>query len=371
MLLIKDFMLEDSRIPSGGAGVRAVDVPAPFAGYVNRVDAAGTGAVDIYDRQGGSLVARVLHMDPIHVTAGTTIEYGQSLGVQNRVGLPATAGKHVHMEVDTAHYQAYENYLGDLASGRLAIDPARRTQGMDARPVIDDGVVRVGESSGRVRDVQRFLNQEGIRDAGGRELQVDGVYRLDMQPAVIRFQAARGIPQTGDLDAATLQLIPQPQRRDVDRPDHFQPGIAPMGAGPLGAMPDPNLPARHPLHEQAESAVRRLDDSMGRSYDGTSERMAGSLAMLAKQNGFDRIDHALLSVQSDQTRAGEKVFIVQGDPADPAKRRAQMQTQDAIAVPVEDSVNRLAALERASPTQTQGQQLAQSEQQQVQKRTQG
>ena len=363
VLLIKDFMLEDSRIPSGGAGARAVDVPAPFAGYVNRVDAAGTGAVDIYDRQGGSLMARVLHMDSIHVTEGTTIEYGQALGVQNRVGLPSTAGKHVHMEVDTAHYQAYENYLGDLVSGRLAIDAARRTQGIDPRPVIDDGVVRVGESSERVRDAQRFLNQEGIRDAGGRELEVDGVYRLGMQPAVIRFQAARGIPQTGDLDAATLQHIPQPQRREVDRPDYRDRGFAPMGVGPFGTTTDPQVPTGHPLQAQAESAVRRLDESMGRTYDATSERMAGSLAILAKQNGFDRIDHALLSIQSEQTRAGERVFIVQGDPADPGKRRAQMQTQDAIAVPPEESLKRLTALEQASPQQTQTQQLDQSQQQ--------
>ena len=84
-----------------------------------------------------------------------------------------------------------------------------------------------------------------------------------------------------------------------------------------------------------------------------------------KQNGFDRIDHALLSIQTEQTRAGERVFIVQGDPADPAKRRAQMQTQDAIAVPPEESLKRLTAFEQASPQQTQTQQLDQSQQQQA------
>ena len=111
--------------------------------------------------------------------------------------------------------------------------------------------------------------------------------------------------------------------------------------------------------------MRRLDESMGRTYDVTSERMSGSLAILAKQNGFDRIDHVLLSIQSEQTRAGEKVFIVQGDPADPAKRRAHMQTQDAIAVPPEESLKRLTALEQSSPQQMQTEQLAQSQQQEA------
>ena len=248
VLMKKDFMLEDSRIASGGAGVRDVDVPAPFAGYIGQ--AGGTyGTVDIYDRQGGTLLARVLHLEPLNVRVGDQVEYGQSLGTQDRTGLRETAGKHVHMEVDTAHHNAFENYMSDLLDGRLSMDPARRTRGMDARVANDDGVVRVGESSDRVRDVQRHLNAEGFRDARGRELAIDGNYSLAMQPAVIRFQAAREVPQSGDLDAATLQHIPQPQRREVDRPDHRDRGFAPMGVGPFGTTTDPQVPARHPLHE--------------------------------------------------------------------------------------------------------------------------
>ena len=38
ILLVKDFMLEDSRIVAGGRRVRDVDVPSPLPGYVNRIN---------------------------------------------------------------------------------------------------------------------------------------------------------------------------------------------------------------------------------------------------------------------------------------------------------------------------------------------
>ena len=43
----KDFILENPDIPSGGQGVRSVDVSSPFAGYVGRAG-GNFGTVDIY-----------------------------------------------------------------------------------------------------------------------------------------------------------------------------------------------------------------------------------------------------------------------------------------------------------------------------------
>ncbi len=239
VLLIKDFMLEDSRIQSGGAGVRDVDVPSPVAGYVGRrVDQQGL--VEIYDRQGGEVVARMRHLSGISVNVGDTVEYGQALGTQDRLGLPATAGKHVHLEMDTRYYGQYENYMQDLSDGRLAIDPARRGAGIEARAVIDDGVVRVGESDDRVRDLQRVLGDADYHGLDGQPIEQDGIYRLSMQPAVLNFQRDHGIPQTGDIDRATLQLAPPLPRRELDRPDHNDlrngPGVPAM-PGQYGAPP--------------------------------------------------------------------------------------------------------------------------------------
>ncbi|MBD8637269.1 hypothetical protein [Stenotrophomonas sp. CFBP 13725] len=86
VLLIKDFILEDSRIAPFGRGARDVDVPAPFAGYVGRV-IPGQGLVDILDRKDGELLARIRHLKPINVSVGDTIQYGQTLGTQGAVGL--------------------------------------------------------------------------------------------------------------------------------------------------------------------------------------------------------------------------------------------------------------------------------------------
>lgn len=339
VLLMKDFMLEDSRLRSGAAGVRDVDVSSPVAGYIGR--AGGKfNTVDIYDREGGVLVARVLHLEPLLVSPGDTVEYGQALGVQSNRGLPG-AGKHVHMEVDTRHYNAYENYIEDLVSGRLSIDPARRAAGMQARPVVDDGTIRVGESAEPVRDVQRLLNEQGFRDANGRPFDVDGVYRLSMQPAVIRYQQQNGLPASGDLDPATMRvLLPAMLPPEVNPQDPARPRLPFEPHQPFGssnARPDPML-------DQARTCVRRLDESMGRAFDDASERMACSVAVLARGNGLTQIDHVLLSIDGPSTRAGQNVFVVQGDPADPAKRRAHMATSEAIATPVEQSLERLQAM---------------------------
>jgi len=351
VLLVKDFILEDSRLASGAAGVRDVDVPSPLAGYIGRVDAAN-GVVDILDRKGGEVIARARHLKPIAVQEDDSIAYGQSLGTQHRQGLPATAGKHVHFEIDTRYYQQYENYVADLNSGRLAIDAGRRSQGIEPQAVIDDGVIRVGESSERVRDVQRHLNDLGIRDANGQALPADGIYRLSMQAAVIRFQQGQQLPVTGDLDAATLRAVPRVERREIDRADYVEPGVRPLGAVPEGGPHSTRTGLEDPLHMQAKAAVHALDQSMGRAPDEVSDRMTASLALLAKQNGLSRIDRVMLSTDSEHARAGENVFVVQGDPGDPAKRLAYMKTQDAVGIPVERSIAQFHELEQRQPAQS-------------------
>lgn len=75
--------------------------------------------------------------------------------------------------------------------------------------------------------------------------------------------------------------------------------------------------------------------------------MAASAACLAKANGLSGIDHIFLSVERGAVRQGENLFVVQGDPGDPAHRRAMMKTQDAINTPVEQSLAQLQTLSEA------------------------
>lgn len=353
VLLKKDFLLEDSRLPPGPAS-RALDVPSPVAGVVGTADAR-QGLVDVLDREGGDVILRVRHMSPLHVQAGDRVEYGQALGVQ---GKQATQAIHVHMEVDTRYYQHYENYVGDLVSGRLSIDAERRDRGIEPRPFVDDETIRIGESSEMVRKAQQTLNAEGYRGADNQPLQEDGVYRLSMQAAVINYQQAHGLSQTGDIDPATLQQIaPRIFPPELNREDH---NAAPTYRNIQGAVP-----SQDPLHRQAEDAVRRLEQSLGRDYDDNSARLAASSAHLAKANGLTQIDHVVLSNQTASVGRGENVFVVQGALENPAHQMAHMKTSDAIAQPVEQSLLQLQTLSETQRQQQAQQQSQHQDQQQV------
>jgi len=336
VLLKKDFMLEDSRMATGAAS-RSVDVPSPVAGVVGRADEA-SGLVDILDSQGGEVIARVRHMAPLLVQKNDVIEYGQALGVQNK---QATGAIHVHMEVDTRYYRQYENYVEDLVSGRLSMDPARREAGIPARPVVDDGTVRLGESSQTVLMIQQRLNEEGYRGIGNAPLVEDGVYRLSMQRAVINYQQANGLEASGDLDPATVRTIAPPMLPPALNPaeaSDLPPYLPPLGQS-SGAVP--GVGDGQPLLAQARQAMQHLEGRLGREYDSNSECMAASAACLAMDQGFSRIDHMMLSEATPTSRPGENVFVVQGEPGDPAHRRAQMSTAEALQMPVQDSLRRL------------------------------
>ncbi|WP_310792592.1 peptidoglycan-binding domain-containing protein [Xanthomonas campestris] len=261
------------------------------------------------------------------------------------------------MEVDSRYYQHYENYVGDLVSGRLSIDAERRDRGIEPRPFVEDGTIRIGESSEMVQKVQQTLNAEGYRGADNQPLQEDGVYRLSMQAAVINYQQAHGLSQTGDIDPATLQQIaPRTFPPELNREDH---NATPTYRNLQGAVP-----SQDPLHRQAEEAVRRLEQNLGRDYDDNSARLAASSAHLAKANGLTQIDHVVLSNQTASVGRGENVFVVQGALDNPAHLMTHMKTSDAIAQPVEQSLSQLQTLSETQRQQQAQQQSQQQDQQQ-------
>lgn len=117
---------------------------------------------------------------------------------------------------------------------------------------------------------------------------------------------------------------------------------------------------QHPLLQQSQSAVERLDRALVRAPDQASARMSASLACLALEGGLSRIDHVVLSRSSGNVREWENVFVVQGDLNDPARHVAHMKTAFAVRAPVEESLQRLRELDRVAPPSVQ---LAQHEQQ--------
>lgn len=141
------------------------------------------------------------------------------------------------------------------------------------------------------------------------------------------------------------------------------------GSPELHSRPPHQLPGTSgdvdPLLAQAREAMSRLEAGLGRVYDGKSECVAASAACLAKESGFSRIDHVVLSQATTTSRQGENVFVVQGEPGDPAHRRAHMPTAEALQMPIEESMRRLHSHEPAfahSQQQVQNDAMVQQEQ---------
>ncbi|WP_125362137.1 XVIPCD domain-containing protein [Stenotrophomonas sp. 278] len=99
------------------------------------------------------------------------------------------------------------------------------------------------------------------------------------------------------------------------------------------------------LHQQAIEGVHRLDASLGRAPDAASERMAASLAHLARATGFSQIDHVLLGRPTDVTPESQNVFIVQGMLGDASHRRAYISVPEALREPANDSLQKLQDLD--------------------------
>jgi peptidoglycan hydrolase-like protein with peptidoglycan-binding domain len=316
ILIVKDFILDDM----SATHTRRVDVPSPVAGVIGRVD-AGNGVVDILNPGDERLVARIRHLGPIAVAVGDVVAYGQSLGTQNNIGLPKSAGKHVHIEMDTGHYQQLDHYIRDLAEGRLAVQAEHRV-GVEARPVIDDGVARVGEAGERVADVQRALVAGGYRAVGDAPIATDGIYRLSLQGAVLQFQEDHGIPASGDICAETW-------RTSLDL-------TLGKPAMPPPVVDDPRMSPVPRGHEALLQQIRRhlgaLDVDPVQLPGVERERLTHGLLHLAAERDLRCVDHVLLGAATADAPAGTRLFLVQGRLDDPAHRRACVSTADALAM---------------------------------------
>ncbi len=102
----------------------------------------------------------------------------------------------------------------------------------------------------------------------------------------------------------------------------------------------------HLLYAQIREGVHALDAACGREPDAISERMVARLLPLAKEYGFDQVDHVVLSRELGEVEQGENVFLVRGDLDDPAHLRAHITTHEAVGMSVADSLARLEKVNR-------------------------
>jgi peptidoglycan hydrolase-like protein with peptidoglycan-binding domain len=264
VLIKRDYILSrPGHDPMSSIG-RAVAVPSPVDGVIGaRRDAEGL--IDIHDRAGGKVIARFRPLSDIQVRVGDTVSYGQTLGTQGKVATPAI---HVHVEMDSHYYRQFGHYVDDLASGRLPMQEELR-RGVAALPVPNDGTFRLGQASEQIRRLQAVMDGEGYRNADGSPLDRDGVYRIGMQGALLDFQRAHEIAQTGDVDRATLGFASPPKRFEFNRHHHTEFCRFPSRqaeTAPLPGHPDhhdhrPYLPAELPpaVNQRSPQAMHKDD----------------------------------------------------------------------------------------------------------------
>lgn len=172
-----------------------------------------------------------------------------------------------------------------------------------------DNVLRHGEKSESIRQLQDALNNYGYRDKDGRVLREDGGFGDRTKEAVQAYQQAHGLKADGVVGPQTLEALKKSQ------------------ATPL--LSDP----RHPDSALFQQAVKGLEQLGPQAFKNRQEleNAAGATVFEAKASGLTRIDHVL------QSTNGTGLFAVQGAPNDPAHHRVHLDKTQAAAEPIEKS----------------------------------
>lgn len=136
-------------------------------------------------------------------------------------------------------------------------------------------------------------------------------------------------------------------------PAAASPHSSPAAARPLS--PDDAAHPNHDMLEQIRSGVRKIDESVGKPWDDMSERVSRSLLAACKDNRDaypEKSDYSLAVNELsrvDLVVMGKNgnLFAVEGRQDDPAHKRAHVQLDQAINIPVEQSDQKLMAANQA------------------------
>lgn len=173
-------------------------------------------------------------------------------------------------------------------------------------------------------------------------------------PWPLEQAAAQHVPELepsplGDHQPVTAAVTVPVEPTITPGPEPAAPAPEPDEASaPNQALQDPTQPGHpdHALYQQIREGVEALDAKHGRSFDEFSERMTASLLVLAKDNDLERVDHVLVSNATSEHPAGHTLFVVQGEPSNPAHQRAAMPTELAAQTSVEESLQQFDSVSR-------------------------
>jgi hypothetical protein len=202
-----------------------------------------------------------------------------------------------------------------------------------------------GARGGDVQSLQQELARLGYPSRQA-PLVPDAHFGPKTDEALRAFQRDHGLKPDGVVGPETNKTL----RQQLELAQHAAtPGHTPM------RLDNPAHPD-HAMFKQALDAVHRLDAQQQRQPTMESGQLAGSLAVKAKQDGLQRVDHAVLSDDAART------YAVQGDLNSPHKRIAEVPTAQAAHTPLEKSSaqwEQVAATQANSQTQQQNQQQMQ------------
>ena len=185
------------------------------------------------------------------------------------------------------------------------------------------------------------------------------LHEAEATPAPVQLEPDVPAPLAAAEPAVSPLITDAAPKVSEHEPPHAPPPVEAPAAPPSSATaqqepeapPAPLLPTQpehpdHALYQQVRTGVATLDAKHGRTFDEASERMTASLLVLAKDNDLDRVDHVLLSNATADKPAGHTLFVVQGEPSDPAHQRAAMPTELAAQTTVEESMQQFDAVSR-------------------------
>ncbi|WP_266156579.1 peptidoglycan-binding domain-containing protein [Dyella silvatica] len=196
----------------------------------------------------------------------------------------------------------------DIKDALKAIEPEKHKH----HAAGGNGSLHQGSHGDKVTALQTDLAKLGFTDAHDRPLHADGGFGAGTKAAVEKFQRAHNMTPDGVAGPKTLeavQLAAHPPQASLA--DSHNPGNA--------------------MYTQALQNVRAIDVEHGRSSDQKSINLAGSLTAAARAEGLSRVDHVVLSDD------GKRAFAVQGDLNSPLKRMAEVNVDQSVNKPLEQS----------------------------------
>lgn len=102
--------------------------------------------------------------------------------------------------------------------------------------------------------------------------------------------------------------------------------------------------ANDPVYQQIRDQVASLQAEHGPVLGNDPDGVTARLAVLAKENNLNQVDHVMLGKANGPGGAGQNLFLVQGALDDPAHQRVAMPAEQAVQAPVEQSYRQLDAL---------------------------